>query len=504
MQPNTYVTRPLRVVGAWPEPAPLFDPAEQSTPYPVNVLPPLLRDAVIEQQEFGQQPVELVACSGLSALSLAAQGLADVARDDDLIGPISLSFLTVANSGERKSSADKRMSKAVRGWERRREEELAADAAKSRSDVATWEAKKEGLKSKIRAAVGGADPGESARLERDYAEMEANPPAKVILPAMFYEDATQEGIAKYFASGWPSASLWSDEGGIVVGGHGMEDKSAMRFFGFLNRLWDGNAFPVRRSTADPIKIVGRRMTAHLMMQACVMTQLLGAGNGAARGTGFLARYLIAWPKSTMGTRAYKPRPASGQALALFDRRLEQLLDYPLPAEGALMELKPPVLRLTPEAHAAWVDMHDLIEGQIGPGGEYADVADFASKAGENAARLAGVFHIFDHGPTGDIGADTFKRAAAVVSWHLAEARRIMSAMKKPEVISDAEALLAWLIGRGGEVAFADMSSGARRFRGRKKERDAALAVLEETGSVRVWAVSETRTVSVNPKLMEES
>ena len=38
----------------------------------------------------------LVACSALSALSLAAQGLANVRRDHQLVGPVSLYLLAVA------------------------------------------------------------------------------------------------------------------------------------------------------------------------------------------------------------------------------------------------------------------------------------------------------------------------------------------------------------------------------------------------------------------------
>jgi hypothetical protein len=73
---------------AWPEVIPLFAEHEASGPYPIDVLPPTLRGAIQSYQAFGQQPLSMVACSALSAVSLACQGLADVDRDGNLRGPL--------------------------------------------------------------------------------------------------------------------------------------------------------------------------------------------------------------------------------------------------------------------------------------------------------------------------------------------------------------------------------------------------------------------------------
>ena len=86
----------------------------ESQPYPVSALPPLLQDAVVEAQSFVQSPGALVACSALSALSPAAQGLANVRRDHQLVGPVSLYILAVAESGERKSTCDRIFGTALR------------------------------------------------------------------------------------------------------------------------------------------------------------------------------------------------------------------------------------------------------------------------------------------------------------------------------------------------------------------------------------------------------
>ena len=76
-----------------------------------------------------------------------------------------------------------------------------------------------------------------------------------------------------------------------------------------------------------------------------------------------------------------------------------------------------MLDLSPAAHAAWVRLHDLVEGGLGTGGAYQTVRDVAAKAAENAARLAALFHVLEHGPAGTIGADHLLGAEEIVRKH---------------------------------------------------------------------------------------
>ena len=112
----------------WPDPEPLGD-AGPERPYPLDALPPIIGDAVAEYQSYGQQPVPMVACSGLASASLAAQPLANVVRDRNLSGPISLYTLVIAVSGERKTSADRVFAKPIREWMLERREALQPDIA---------------------------------------------------------------------------------------------------------------------------------------------------------------------------------------------------------------------------------------------------------------------------------------------------------------------------------------------------------------------------------------
>ena len=88
----------------WQQPIPLIDENQNQRPYPIDSLPSIIKDAVLSYQQYGQQPIPLIACSALANLSLSCQSLANIARDHLLVSPISLYFLVVAQSGERKSA----------------------------------------------------------------------------------------------------------------------------------------------------------------------------------------------------------------------------------------------------------------------------------------------------------------------------------------------------------------------------------------------------------------
>lgn len=66
---------------------------------------------------------------------------------------------------------------------------------------------------------------------------------------LYFEDATQEALASDLSNGWPTASLWSDEAGIVLGNHSMQGNPLI-FVALLNRLWEGKSFSAHHITRD--------------------------------------------------------------------------------------------------------------------------------------------------------------------------------------------------------------------------------------------------------------
>ena len=82
-------------------------------PFPVHVFPSLIRNAIYEVERQTQAPLSLISASALGAISLVCQNRIDVCRLNGLCSPVSLFLLTLAESGERKSTVDKIFMKPV-------------------------------------------------------------------------------------------------------------------------------------------------------------------------------------------------------------------------------------------------------------------------------------------------------------------------------------------------------------------------------------------------------
>lgn len=487
---------------SWPEPQPLATKVEPE-PYPANALPNAIRAAVEEVQGFTKAPLPLVASSALAALSLAIQAHADVKRAEQLSGPVSLYLLTIADSGERKSTCDGFFTKAIRDHE-----EAQAALAKPllddhRAGSEAWEAKRTGLKDKIRQfAKSGKGTVQYEDMLRELERQRPEPPR---VPRLFYTDATPEALAYGLAKNWPSGGVVSAEAGSVFGAHGMGKDSVMRNLALLNVLWDGGSFIIDRRTTESFTVCGARLTVALQVQEATLQNFLERSGGLARGTGFLARFLVAWPESTQGFRPFTEAPAHWPALAAFNRRIATILEQTAPVDdtGGLV---PIALPLTAEAKAAWVAFHDAIEGELASGGALHDVRDVASKIADNAARLAALFQIFEGGGSA-IGLAAIESASRVSAWHLNEARRFFGELALPAEMADAARLDRWLVDhcrrqRVGTVPKRDIQRNVTPVHLRQKgPLDEALRELTEAGRVRQVQDGRRKDIHVNPALL---
>jgi putative DNA primase/helicase len=210
----------------------------------------------------------------------------------------------------------------------------------------------------------------------------------------------------------------------------------------LNQLWDGASLPVERRSSESFTVRGARLTMALQVQESTIRAFFANTKGLARGTGFLARFLVSWPVSTQGTRNFTDAPANWPALATFNDRLTAILNRQAPIELGVLE--PAMLTLSPEAKAAWVNFHDAIESMLSTGGELYDVRDVASKTADNAARLAALFHTFT-GAIGPIDLEAMEAAASVTAWHLSEARRFLGELAMPDELANPARLEKWMV-----------------------------------------------------------
>jgi putative DNA primase/helicase len=489
----------------WPKPLDLSMKLD-SLPYPLAYLPPTVCAAVEEVQGFTKAPVALVALSAIAALSLAIQPYYDVKRADKLEGPVSLYLLTIADSGERKSTCDGYFTKAIREHEAAQAELAKPKCKEHKSAMDIWEAKHGGIKEKIRKSAKENKPLPS--LESALCDLEFEKPEPPRVPRMLYADATPEALAYGLAKTWPSGGVVSAEAGVVFGSHGMGKDSVMRNLAQLNVLWDGGSVAIDRKTGESFATRGARLTVALQVQEVTLRDFLNRSGGLARGTGFLPRFLVAWPESTQGFRPFTEAPPKWPALDAFNKRIARILEETVPIDERGV-LTPILLVLGPEAKSEWVEFHDRIEKELSVGGALHDVRDVASKIADNAARLAALFHIFE-GASGAISLQAFTSARQIAEWHLYEARRFFGEIALPTELADAVRLDRWLLDhcrrqRSNIVARRDVQRTVTPAHLRQKmSLDQALRELVEAGRVVIIQKGRQKEIHVNPALFGDN
>jgi putative DNA primase/helicase len=528
---------PLDPEYEWPEPEP-FNVVKPAKPFPIAALPPTIRLAVIETQLLTQAPVEMVVASAWSAASLAAQGHADVARDASLVGPIGIYNITIGLSGERKSAIDNKLWSGCRNAadsiHQLREQEIALAVAR----IKIWEGKRDALQKELTRLIKGGPPAPTwvTAFHAAQAQIPGTPPAgrpsqqamisfleaqliahhtnKPPVPKsadLLHADDTSEALVESLAAGWPVAALAEAEGGVVFGGVAMHKERVMQTFASWNVLWDGGRITHKRTSVESRRVRDVRLTINLMIQPAILERVINDNAGLIRDIGLQSRFLFCYPASTMGGRPYQPPVQTPQAIIDFNSRCFSLLvsvplPHPVTATGAIdtTRVKPPVLPLSTAAHAGWVAYYNRIERDLI--GQFDDIKDVASKAAEQAARLAAIFWVFENNrapvPGDEIPEPTMFSAIVVAAWFLRETQRVLQAFSRSEVERRAEELLAWLLARGQPHIFAsdilNLGPPATRKRG---YRDLALTVLRDRGLAETDKdAAGKRVVVLNPGL----
>lgn len=450
-------------------PEPLRRALPPAAPYPLDALGEVLGAAAKRLHEVIQCPAALAGQSILAAASLAVQALADV-HIDGRREPLSLWLVTVGDSGERKTGVERYALQAHRAHERLQLEQYQADKK-------AFEIEERIYKGKLKEA----EQKKAGNLRDALMRLEDEPRAP-LAPWLLLDEPTLEGLHKLFQIGKPSLGLFNDDAGDFLGGNAMNRDNRAKTAAGMSKLWDSGQFSRVRAGDGAAKFYGRRFALHVMVQPVIAEGVLS--DDLLTGQGFLARCLMTWPQSTVGTRLYVATDlAQDPALCRYWLRIDELLNLPLPVrDGTANELEPRALTLEPEAKALWVEAHNAIERDMRD--DYAHIKAWASKGAHQALRIAGVLALVDKPNATTINRDTLNRALALMDYYLAEAARIVGTASVPAKIRHAEALLDWCRETGRELLCSTiaMNKGPNCIRTAAAFKE-AMAVLVDAG----WA-----------------
>ena len=426
-------------------PLPLMRPLPKAEAYPAEALGPILAPAAQDLASIVRAPLGLCCQSVLASAALAVQGHADV-EIDGRVYPTSQYFVTVADSGERKTAVDNVVIAPHLTHEKRLAEKYRVDYADYLMAMEAWVEEKKQISKKTKGSY-------EDRVRQLQALHEPTPP---LAPITICGEPTTEGLTKLFDKGQPSLGLFTDEGGRFIGGHAMSQENMLKTAAALSSIWGAGPIDRVRSGDGASKLYGRRLSMHVMVQPGVARALLG--NQILEDQGLLSRLLFCWPNSTAGSRLYKesdPNHAAG--VRALHRCLEAILDCPFPVEtDKRNELTPHRLSLEPQAKVLWIRFHDEVELALAEGQDLASIRYFASKSAEHAARLAGVLQLVEDLGSQSINPENMALGIRLAQFYIGEMLRLhQSGAMDPDLVL-AQKVLDWLKGWGPLVSVPDL------------------------------------------------
>ncbi len=378
-----------------------------------------------------QAPLAICGQSLLGAVALAVQPHCNIMLDGRTI-PLCENFITIGESGERKTATDNEALRAHRAHEKGLCDQYLLASPDYENDLLAYQKAKD----------------EAVRKAKTRAEKKAAldalgpPPQAPLFPLFITEEPTYEGLIKLLQRGRPSLGLFSDEGGRMIGGHAMSEEQLLKTITGLCELWDGKRISRVRAGDGAALLYGRRVSTHLMVQPPIAMRLFH--NSTIVSQGYLSRCQTVWPESTMGTRPYKPVDLStNETLNAYWNRITSILKAPLPlAEGKANELAPRPLLLSPDAKALWIKFHDLVEEQLADTQPFALIRGLANKAPEHALRDARILTLYEDLNAPNIPVTHMGNAIKLEQYYLSEALRLYQASATDPDLELAERLLA--------------------------------------------------------------
>lgn len=422
---------------------PLLRETVENAPLPVEHLG-ALKGPTQAVADLTAAPIEIAFQSILAMSALAVQHHVNV---ETIAGttPTNLFMITVAASGERKSSCDKLATAAAHAWE---EEHYPSYL----TALQAYEVDQSVYHSEMRQAV-------KSRLDNVADAALPERPLAPVLPRKILSDMTVEGLCRHFDDGDPSIGIFADEGGQFFGGYGMSRDQPLKTSAWLSKLLDGA--PINRTRAGSTQATyrNRRGSLHMMIQPGIAENVFGSD--VLRDQGLLSRMLIASPPSRIGHRFIElsdlqaeKRAASEAVLKAFEERMGHLLRSSPQGHESSLEVHPRCLPLSPDARALLVNFGNHIEAAQRPGGNLATITGFASKAAEQAARIAGILTIIGDETYEEVSPETMRDALRIMGWYVAEAQRLLDTGTIDPTVKLAQDLLNWLHARYADAPFA--------------------------------------------------
>lgn len=400
--------------------------------YPMESFPASLRDPILETNAILRVPVELAAHAALGVVSLVCQPCANVQCPSYDPAPLSLFLMVLSNTSGGKSTVEQRYLRAVIAFERKQEAEIEVMMSNFRSRMKIWEDDGRRLTKEYRDAEPESPSIMSIKARRLEHEKEC--PVKPKKRELRYAEISPQGLRDTLVAN-DGVGILSPEAGPTLLGTTFSQPA------ILSGYWSGEDRPVGLVSGNR-RPVYPRLTVSLMTQNNLFSSYMNSRGADAFSTGLLSRILFASPQTfDWYLEPTQIDDLQEPMLDKFNQRVADILNQPMLAPDERITLK-----LSDVAKHYWKWFKESVQKELICGNFSEDLKSFFRKIGQQAARLAALFHYFE-GATGDISSDAMKGAINLCEWYLWECIRIFTPYAPSQQQQDAEVaqkLLQWL------------------------------------------------------------
>lgn len=431
----------------WPEPL-LF--GEVDTPeIPAESVPAWLGDFCKAVAAATQTPPGLSVMFALAAVAACLQRRFEVSPyQDEYTEPVNLWTVTALDPGNRKTAVRNAFTDPLTTWEHEEANRLKPDIKRVKHQREINQKAIEQIKARA-SKSDTTSAGRDALLE-EIARIDDETPEEMIAPRLWVDDVTPERLQTLLVDHGGRMSLLSDEGGIFEIMAGLYSGGKAN----LNVFLQGHAgSPVRVDRQGrSVMLTKPALTFGLTVQPDIISDLGTGSKKRFRGNGTLARFLYCLPKSTIGTRDVTQRiKIPSEVKAAYNAGIRGMLEI-APDYDSKGRERPRLLTLSSDAVRAWQQFSQYIEDRQGPDGEFYSIQDWTSKLPGAALRIAGLFHVVEHGAAvSEINLATIERALDLCELLITHAQTAFDMMGAEPSQNDARIVLRWIVATGKET-----------------------------------------------------
>lgn len=378
-------------------------------PFPVEALPPALRNYALAVSESTQTAVDLSAVAILAALAICAQGRCEIVGKPDWWEPLNLYTVIILPPAERKSAVLSHVLRPLETFEQEYNDSIKEAIITSQMQKNALIKAQHMMEDKV--AKGKATEEELRAKAKELAAFRELLPLK-----LFVDDITTEKLSSVLAQNDSRAALASAEGGLFDNLSG-QYSTVVNLDVYL-KAHSGDNIRVDRVGRPSETIINPALTILLAVQPSVLDGLMR--NSTFRGRGLTARFLFSMPRSALGRRRFETSP--------IPESVKQ--DYASPFCKLLADrMDHAPIQLTDDAYAILETVFYDTERRLQT--DLADIPDWAGKYVGAVLRIAGLLHVAQNPELTDfeeLSVETMQNAVRIGEYFIAHAKAAFSLM----------------------------------------------------------------------------